>query len=128
MVGCAAPLALVVSTGVVGNGMFADIAGSNEAICAGSSLSVSIDGELPASVGGYTPRAMEQAAIIMTVGEAEGISARGQLIALMTPMQESHLGDHPSSFTPDGRVTRDPMRESKTKRGTRQVPGRPVSS
>ncbi|MEE1616993.1 C40 family peptidase [Brachybacterium sp. J153] len=102
VVGCAAPLALVAGAGVVGIGMFAGSVGSNDAICAGSSLSVSIDGELPASVGGYTPRAMEQAAIIMTVGEAEGISARGQLVALMTAMQESRLGDHPSTFTPDG--------------------------
>lgn len=102
VVGCAAPLALVAGAGVVGIGMFAGSVGSNDAICAGSSMSVSIDGELPASVGGYSARAMEHAAIIMTVGEAEGISARGQLVALMTAMQESRLGDHPSTFTPDG--------------------------
>ena len=102
VVGCAAPLVLVSGAGVVGVGMFAGSGGSNEPICDGSSLSVNIDGELPEAVGGYSSRALEQAAIIMTVGEAEGISARGQLIALMTAMQESRLGDHPSTFTPDG--------------------------
>lgn len=101
VIGCAAPVALVAGAGVLGVGMFTGSAGSNEAICAGSSLSVSIEGEIPAAVGSYTPQAMEQAAIIMKVGEAEGIPASGQLVALMTAMQESRLGDHMSTFTPD---------------------------
>lgn len=101
VLGCAAPVALVAGAGVVGIGMFAGSGGSNEAICAGSSLSVSVEGELPPGVGSYTPQAMEQAAVIMKVGESEGISAGGQLVALMTAMQESRLGDHPSTFTPD---------------------------
>lgn len=101
VLGCAAPVALVAGAGVVGIGMLAGSGGSNEAICAGSSLSVSIEGELPAGVGSFTPQAMEQAAVIMKVGEAEGIPASGQLVALMTAMQESRLGDHPGTFTPD---------------------------
>ena len=101
VLGCAAPVALVAGAGVVGIGMFAGSGGSSEAICAGSSLSVSVEGELPEGVGSYTPQAMEQAAIIMKVGEAEGIPAGGQLVALMTAMQESRLGDHPSTFSPD---------------------------
>lgn len=101
VLGCAAPVALVAGAGVVGIGMFAGTGGSNEAICGDRSLSVAIDGEMPAAVGDYTPQAMEQAAVIMTVGEAEGIPASGQLVALMTAMQESRLGNHPSTFSPD---------------------------
>lgn len=100
-VGCLAPVALVAGASMVGISMFADSTGSNEAICAGQSLSVSVDGDLPAPVGDFTPEAMEQAAIIVKVGESEGVSAGGQLVALMTAMQESRLGDNPTAFTPD---------------------------
>ena len=78
---CAAPVALVAGAGVVGIGKVAGSGGSNEAICAGSTLSVSFDGELPAGVGSFTPQAMKQAAVIMRVGESEGIPASGQLVA-----------------------------------------------
>ncbi|MGP5365833.1 MULTISPECIES: hypothetical protein, partial [Brachybacterium] len=98
-VGCLAPLALVAGAGVIGVGIFAGSSGSNDAICAGQSLSVSVEGDMPAPVGDFTPAAMEQAAIIVKVGEAEGISSGGQLVALMTAMQESRLGDHPSTFS-----------------------------
>ena len=100
--GCLAPLALVAGASVVGIGMFAGSSGGNETICSGQSLSVSVEGGMPAPVGDFTPKAMEQAAIIVKVGEAEGISSGGQLVALMTAMQESRLGDNPSAMSPDG--------------------------
>lgn len=99
-VGCLAPVALVVGGGVVGLGLLADEDSGSDALCADGSLSVSVEGQV-SGVGSYSPKAVEQAAIILTVGEAEGISARGQLVALMTAMQESRLGDHPSTFSPD---------------------------
>ncbi|MGP5099848.1 C40 family peptidase [Brachybacterium alimentarium] len=101
-VGCLAPVALVAGAGVVGIGMFAGSSGSNDAICVGQSLSVSVEGDMPTPVGDFTPKAMEQAAIIVKVGESEGISSGGQLVALMTAMQESRLGDNPSTMSPDG--------------------------
>ena len=99
-VGCLAPVALAVGGGVVGLGILAGENGGSDALCADSSLSVIVEGQVP-GVGSYSPRAVEQAAIILTVGEAEGISARGQLVALMVAMQESHLGDDVSAFSPD---------------------------
>ncbi len=74
--------------------------GSNEAMCSGSALNVNIDGDVP-TVGGYSEQAMKNAAVIMQIGEQLKIPARGQLVALMTAMQESQLGDNPAAATPD---------------------------
>ncbi|MDN5685850.1 MAG: C40 family peptidase [Brachybacterium sp.] len=89
-VGCLAPLALAGGAGVIGIAMFAD-SGSNEALCAETSLSVQVNGKMPEGVAGTSAEAMKNAAIIMKVGEQEGIPARGQMVALMVAMQESTL-------------------------------------
>lgn len=102
-VGCLAPLALAGGAGIIGVAMFASPGGDNSAMCSDSSLSVQIGADtMPEGVAGLSAEAMENAAIIMTVGEEEGIPARGQMIALMVAMQESQLGDHPSTNSADG--------------------------
>lgn len=100
VVGCVAPVALAVGGGVVGLGILAGEDSGSDALCADSSLSVTVQGQV-SGVGNYSPQAVENAAIILKVGEAEGISARGQLVGLMTAMQESRLGDDVTSFSPD---------------------------
>lgn len=44
---------------------------------------------------------LEEAAVTIGVGRAEGISQRGIQIALMTELQESNLGAHPGIRTPN---------------------------
>lgn len=91
-VGCLAPVGLAGGALVLGLAMFADEDDADPAaLCSDTSLSVQVDGEIPA-VDGYTSEQLERAAIIVAVGKEEGIPARGQLVALMTAMQESTLG------------------------------------
>lgn len=61
---------------------------------------MSVNGKVPA-IAPYSATAIENAAVIMKVGESLGIPAQGQLVALITAMQESQLGDHPGTSTPD---------------------------
>lgn len=68
-VGCLAPAALAVGGGVVGLGLLAGEDSGSDALCADSSLSVTVEGQV-SGVGSYSPKAVEQAAIILTVGEA----------------------------------------------------------
>lgn len=73
-----------------------------QAMCVGGGpLAVKINSELPESVAGYKRPALERAAAIMAVGEKHQIPARGQMVALMTAMQESTLGDNPSTRLPN---------------------------
>lgn len=71
VVGCAAPLALVAGGGVLAIGMFAGGLGDNSAICSDSSVSVTIDGDVPEPVGSYSPEAMERAAVARRDGAEE---------------------------------------------------------
>lgn len=71
VVGCAAPLALVAGGGVLAIGMFAGGYGDNSAICSDSSVSVTIDGDMPEPVGSYSPEAMERAAVARRHGAEE---------------------------------------------------------
>lgn len=60
---------------------------------------------VPASVGRWGPNQVKNAAIIAATGKKLGISARGQVIAIMTAMGESSLEvkDHGDVAGPDSR-------------------------
>lgn len=90
--GCIMPLVAGVGlVGAVGVGILGTATQTDQAaMCSESSLSVSIDGDVP-TVEGYGKDKMENAAAIMETGKKKGIPARGQLIAIMTAMQETGL-------------------------------------
>lgn len=67
-----------------------DCAGAAGASGAGVSANVS---NLPGSVGAYSGKQLENAAIIINAGKKLGISKRGQTIAVMTAMGESTLNN-----------------------------------
>ena len=69
------------------------------ACSAASAVSVDV-ANLP-EVPGFTPDQVRNAAIIADVGEKFGGGEQGQIIGLITAMQESQLGSHPSTFSPD---------------------------
>ena len=107
-VGCiavpVAAVALIAGTlgfAVVGSGILDPKTDDAGAMCGDSSLSVTVTGDLPSSVAGYGKAELERAAIIMKVGEQLKVPARGQLVALMTAMQESDLGRDRSSLQSD---------------------------
>lgn len=56
----------------------------------GASAALAVTGTIP-TVDGYTSSQLELAAIIMQVGQTSGVGERGQLVGLMTAMQESTL-------------------------------------
>lgn len=97
-------LATGVVAAAVGGGILAIMSGAktgdNGALCRPESVKVTFTGE-PPKISPYSQKAIENAAVIMTIGEQLKIPARGQLVALMTAMQESQLGDDKSAFTPD---------------------------
>ncbi|WP_058234307.1 C40 family peptidase [Devriesea agamarum] len=65
----------------------------------GEALSADVQGVDP--ITPYSRDAMGRAAVIMRVGRDLGVPFRGQLIAVMTAMQESTLGDSASSRVPN---------------------------
>jgi cell wall-associated NlpC family hydrolase len=103
--GCIGPMLISgMFAGFLGIGVLASSqsTGDNTAICDGESLSVTINGDLPEDgIAGYSKEGLERAAAIVAVGEKHDIPAKGQLVALMTAMQESTLGDNPSTTSPD---------------------------
>lgn len=62
---------------------------------------LTVAGTIPDRIGDYDRAALERAAVIMQIGKDLGFSARGQLIAIMTAMQESTLGMDPAHTRPD---------------------------
>ncbi|MGO1598454.1 MAG: C40 family peptidase [Brachybacterium sp.] len=66
----------------------------------GAALSVNIDG-LPEEIAGYSTNYLANAAIIMKTAEEEGFGRQGQMIGLITALQESDLGRNPSTASPD---------------------------
>lgn len=76
-----------------------------QAVCGagpgGAALVVNVDeGSLP-EVSGFSKNQVSVAAVIMTVASELNMGAKGQLVALITAMQESDLGDDPTHTTPD---------------------------
>lgn len=69
------------------------------ACSAASAVSVDV-ANLP-EVPGFTPDQVRNAAIIANVGEQFGGGEKGQIVGLITAMQESQLGLHPSTASPD---------------------------
>lgn len=67
----------------------------------GAALVVNVDeGSLP-NVDGFSKNQVSVAAVIMTVAEELKMGSQGQLVALITAMQESDLGDDPTHTQPD---------------------------
>lgn len=67
----------------------------------GQALTVSTTGAMPL-VPGYSPQQVTLAATIMTVAEQNGLGANAQIIGIITAIQESTLGAHPSISLPNG--------------------------
>jgi surface antigen len=64
-----------------------------------------VDGDLPASIDGYSGEQLVNAALIINAGKALGLPLKGQIIAVMTAMGESGLRvlDHGDTAGPDSR-------------------------
>ncbi|MGY1634286.1 M23 family metallopeptidase [Geodermatophilus sp. SYSU D01186] len=73
--------------------------------CAPGGAPVSVTGIPDGSVAGWADTQLVNAALIMEAGEALGVSARGQVIGVMTAMGESSLTvvDHGDAVGPDSR-------------------------
>ncbi|MGK5168968.1 M23 family metallopeptidase [Geodermatophilus sp. CPCC 205761] len=73
--------------------------------CAPVGTSVSVAGMPDGPVAGWEGQQLVNAALIMEAGEAMGVSARGQVIGVMTAMGESSLTvvDHGDAVGPDSR-------------------------
>lgn len=67
----------------------------------GQALTVSTSGAMPL-VQGYSPEQVTLAATIMTVAEQNGLGANAQIVGIITAIQESTLGAHPSISLPNG--------------------------
>lgn len=85
---------------VVGAAVLDDPKTASFCVPGGAAVTVSIDG-LPTEIAGYSGDALHNAAVIAQVAEDGGYGRQGQLIGLITAMQESDLGRHPSTATPD---------------------------
>lgn len=68
----------------------------------GAARSVNVDVENLPAVDGFTPDQLKVAAVIMTVAQEQGLGENAQLIGIMVSKQESQLGAHPSTYSPDG--------------------------
>jgi hypothetical protein len=73
--------------------------------CAVDGAPVSVDGVPTGAVAGWSGQQLVNAALILEAGEALGVSARGQVIGVMTAMGESSLTvvDHGDAVGPDSR-------------------------
>jgi peptidase M23-like protein len=73
--------------------------------CTPTGTSVSVSGVPPLPVAGWSGDQLVNAALIMEAGEALGVSARGQVIGVMTAMGESSLTviDRGDAVGPDSR-------------------------
>jgi cell wall-associated NlpC family hydrolase len=90
-----AGLALAVPFAFVPAGvlLLGDDDSTNGASCSAggdTSAALSVTGDVP-TVDGYSKDQLKLAAVIMKVGEDTGVGQRGQLIAIMTALQESTL-------------------------------------
>ncbi|HIY22958.1 MAG TPA: C40 family peptidase [Candidatus Brachybacterium merdigallinarum] len=85
---------------VVGASVLDEEGGSAACLPGGAAVTVNVDG-LPEEVAGYSGDALRNAAVIAQVGEELGFGRQGQIVALITAMQESDLGRHPSTASPD---------------------------
>lgn len=103
LLGAAAAAALGLGAVVVGVVLGQDEASA--AVCTPSTSSVQVDTAALPSVGSWTSEQVTNAALIINAGEALGISARGQQIAVMTAIGESSLRvlDHGDGPGPDSR-------------------------
>lgn len=98
-------LLLVVGVVVGVSGMFFQMTstlsggagGSSNPACVGGApaAALSVDSSALPAVTGYTPEQVAIVAVIMQSGEAAGVGERGQLIGIMTAMQESTLTNLP---------------------------------
>jgi cell wall-associated NlpC family hydrolase len=91
---------LLLGATVVGAAMIDEQDGAAACLPGGAAVTVNIDG-LPSEIAGYSGTALRNAAVIAQVGKEQGFGQQGQLIALITAMQESDLGRHPSTASPD---------------------------
>lgn len=87
-------LILVVCLGAGGLAMLGSVSTSatNAAVCAPGGTSVSVKGTDGAGFQDYSAEQVETAAIILDTAGELGVGRKGQLIALITAMQESSLG------------------------------------
>jgi len=68
----------------------------------GPGIAVDVDvNNLPAEAGGYSGEQLVNAAVIAQTAEEGGFGRRGQLIGIMTAIQESDLGRNPAHTQPD---------------------------
>jgi len=91
---------MLLGVAVVGAAVIDEPGGSAACLPGGAAVTVDVDG-LPEEVAGYSGDPLRNAAVIAQVGEELGFGHQGQVIALITAMQESQLGSHPSTASPD---------------------------
>ena len=91
---------LLLGVTVVGAAVLDDQDSAAMCLPGGAAVTVSVDG-LPEEIAGYSGDALRNAAVIAQVGQEQGFGKQGQLVALITAMQESQLGNHPSTASPD---------------------------
>lgn len=75
--------------------------GQNASCVGAPTVALKVDTASLPKVRKRTPQQMAVAAQIMKVGEQSGVGERGQLIGLMTAMQESDLGAMPTVMQPN---------------------------
>lgn len=86
---------------VVGAATLLDDQTSATCLPGGAALSVDVDG-MPSEIAGYNGESLANAAVIAQTAEDAGLGRQGQLVGLITAMQESDLGRNPSTKSPDG--------------------------
>lgn len=80
-------------------GLTASAANQNMCTPGGPASNVNVDGVPEGEFEGYTYEAMQRAAVILDTASNLGVGRQGQIIALITAMQESTLGDNPTTRT-----------------------------
>lgn len=99
-------LLVVVGGSVVGIAMISDEDNQKATaaeLCAPGAAAIEVDvSNLPEGVAGYSGDSLRNAAIIAQVAEDGGFGRHGQVVGLITAMQESDLGRNPASRTPNG--------------------------
>ncbi|MGO2773515.1 MAG: C40 family peptidase [Brachybacterium tyrofermentans] len=97
---------VIIGGSIVGIAMLGaedDEAGTLAALCAPGAAAVAVDvANLPEEVAGYSGDSLRNAAIIAQVADENGLGERGQVVGLITAMQESDLGRNPAAKTPNG--------------------------
>ena len=70
--------------------------------CSADAAATNVDIQnLPDQVAGYTGKPLRNAAVIASIAASTGMGRRGQIIGLITAIQESDLGRDPTCTTPN---------------------------